>query len=49
MAVHCRHSTLVPADEAAYSVIEAPSQALVQELYTRAGVRFDRIVTAEEM
>jgi hypothetical protein len=49
MAVRCRHSTLVPADEAAYSVVEAASQALVQELYTRAGVRFDRIVTAEEM
>jgi hypothetical protein len=49
MAVRCCHSTLVPADEAAYSVVEAASQALVQELYTRAGVRFDRIVTAEEM
>ena len=49
MPVRCRHSTLVPADEAAYSVIEAASQALVQELYARAGVRFDRIVTAVEM
>jgi hypothetical protein len=30
-------------------VVEAASQALVQELYVRAGVRFDRIVTAVEM
>jgi hypothetical protein len=49
MAVRCRHSTFVPADESAYSVIEAASQVLVRELYARAGVRFDRIVTAVEM
>lgn len=44
-----RHSTLVPADEAAYSVIDATSRTLVEELYARAGVRFDRILTAEEI
>jgi hypothetical protein len=43
------HSTLVPADESAFSVIEAASPAFVQELYARAGVPFDRIVTAVEM
>jgi hypothetical protein len=35
MAVRCRHSTLVPADEAAYSVIEAASQALVQAAHAK--------------
>lgn len=43
-----RHSTLVPGDEAAYSVIDAATPDLVEELFTRAGVRFDRILTALE-
>lgn len=47
--VRCRHSTLVPADEAAFSVIDAASLEVVQALYLRAGVRFDRILTAEEV
>jgi hypothetical protein len=47
--IRFRHSTLVPADEAAYSVIDAASQAVVEELHARAGVPFDRILTAEEI
>lgn len=47
--VRYRHSTLVPADEAAFSVIDAASLEVVQALYLRAGVRFDRILTAEEV
>lgn len=43
-----RHSILVPDDEAAYSVIDAATPELVAELYTRAGVHFDRILTALE-
>jgi hypothetical protein len=46
--IRYRHSTLVPEDEAAYSVIDAATPALVEELYARAGVRFDRILTALE-
>jgi hypothetical protein len=37
------HSTMVPADEAAYSVIDAVSQDLVKELYARSAIRFARI------
>ena len=47
--VRYRHSTLVPADEAAFSVIDAASLEVVRALYLRAGVRFDRILTAEEV
>jgi hypothetical protein len=43
------HSTLVPADEAAFCVFNATSSELIEHLYTRAGVRFDRIVAALEM
>lgn len=49
MPIRYRHSTIVPADEVALSVIDAASLELVQMLYQRAGVRFDRIVTAEEV
>lgn len=44
-----RHSTLVPADETAFSVIDAASRDVVEALYARAGIRFDRILTAEEI
>lgn len=47
--VRIRHSTLVPDDEAAFSVIDAASLEVVQALFLRAGVRFDRILTAEEV
>ena len=42
------HSTLVPEDEAAFCVLAADSQALVEEAYARAGVRFERVVQAVE-
>ena len=42
-------STLVvPEDEAAFCVLAADSQALVEEAYARAGVRFERVVQAVE-
>jgi hypothetical protein len=47
--VRYRHSTVVPADEVALSVVEAASLEVVEALYQRAGVRFDRILTAEEV
>ena len=43
------HSTLVPEDETAFCVFRAPSQAIVEEAYQRAGVPFDRIVSALEL
>ena len=42
------HSTLVPEDEAGYCVLEAESPRLVEEAYTSAGVRFERIVESLE-
>jgi hypothetical protein len=42
------HSTMVPADEAAFCVFEAASPELIEQLYARAGVRFERIVAALE-
>jgi hypothetical protein len=44
--VRCVHSTLVPEDEAMLSVVDAASSDLVEQLFARAGVRVDRIVTA---
>lgn len=44
--VRCVHAMLVPADEAMLSVIDAASSELVEQLFARAGVRVDRIVTA---
>ena len=43
------HSTIVPADEAGFCVFTASSCDLVEEVYARAGVRFDRIVDALEL
>jgi hypothetical protein len=48
-AVRYLHSTIVPRDEFAFVVFEAGSMALVEEAYTRAGVRFDRIVDALDL
>jgi hypothetical protein len=42
-------SILVPADEAAFCVFTAASIELIEQLYARAGVRFDRIVAALEI
>ena len=47
-AIRYRHSTMVPADEMAFCVFYAASSELVEQLYTRAGIRFDRIVAAFE-
>ena len=47
-ALRYLHSTLVPADEAAFCVFEASSRALVEQAYARAGVRFERILDAVE-
>jgi hypothetical protein len=43
------HSIIVPADEAAFCVFDAGSLDLVEQVYARAGVRFDRIVDALEV
>jgi Nickel responsive protein SCO4226-like len=43
------HSTMIPVDEAAFCVLDASSADLVEQLYARAGLRFDRIVTALEI
>jgi len=43
------HVTLVPADEAAFSVFAADSADLVQEAYRRAGVSFQRILDAVDV
>jgi hypothetical protein len=45
-SIRCVHSTLVPEDEAVLSLIDAGSSELVEQLFARAGVRVDRIVTA---
>ena len=45
-SIRCMHATLVPEDEAVLSVIDAASSELVEQLFARAGVRVDRIVTA---
>jgi hypothetical protein len=42
------HSTMVPTDEAAFCVFAAASADLIEQLYTRADVRFERIVVALE-
>jgi Protein of unknown function (DUF4242) len=39
-------STIVPHDEAFMALFEATSEALVREVYRRAGVPFERISTA---
>jgi hypothetical protein len=46
--VRCLHSTLVPEDEAAFCVLAAESMDLVEEVYSRAGVRYERILAAVE-
>ena len=43
------HSTLVLEDENALCVFSADSQRVVEEAYARAGVRFERIVSALEL
>lgn len=43
------HSIMVPADEAAFCVFNAATKEQIEQLYARAGVRFDRIVEALEV
>ena len=47
--IRCLHSTMVPVDEAAFCVFTAASADLIEQLYARAGVRFERIVAALEI
>lgn len=47
--IRCLHSIVVPADEAAFCVFDAASIDVIEQLYARAGVRFDRIVDAMEV
>jgi hypothetical protein len=42
-------STLVPEDEAAYWVLEAPSASLVELAFSRAEVPIERILVAVEV
>jgi hypothetical protein len=39
-------STIVPADESLLCLIEAATEELVNELYARAGIPFERVSTA---
>ena len=49
VAIRCLHSTMVPADEAAFCVFAAGSSELIEQLYHRAGITFDRIVVSLEV
>jgi hypothetical protein len=44
-SVHYLRSTIVPADESLLCVLEAASEQLVRETYTRAGIPFERLST----
>jgi hypothetical protein len=48
-AIRFLHSTVVPADEAAFCAFHADSAALVEEAYSRAGVSFERLVETVEL
>jgi hypothetical protein len=48
-SIRCLHSTMVPADEAAFVVFTAASAELIEQVYARAGVRFERIIPALEV
>jgi hypothetical protein len=45
-AIRCLSSTVVPDDDYFQSVLEAPSERLVREAHTRAGISFERISVA---
>jgi len=47
--VRYRRAILMPADEAAFCVFEAASVHVVEQLYSSAGITFDRIVDALEV
>jgi len=48
-AVRLLHSTVVTEDETAFCVFEAESQEAVRQVYSRAGVRFERLLDAFEI
>ena len=47
--IRYRQAILVPSDEAAFCVFDAASVAVIEQLYSRAGIAFDRIVGALEV
>ncbi len=47
--VRLLHSTFVPEEESALFVFSSSTQALVEEVYRRAGVDFERIVSVLEI
>jgi len=46
MPVRYLRSTIVPADESLLCILEASSEELVRQAYTRAGIPFERLSTA---
>lgn len=49
VTIRCLHSTMIPADEAAFCAFAAGSPELIEQLYHRAGITFDRIVVSLEV
>jgi Protein of unknown function (DUF4242) len=47
--VRLLHSTVVTQDDTAFCVFEAESQEAVRQVYSRAGVRFERLLDAFEI
>lgn len=47
--IRYRRAILMPADEAAFCVFEAASTEVIEQLYRRAEIAFDRIVDALEV
>lgn len=47
--IRYHRAILMPSDEAAFCMIEAASMDVVAQLYSRAGITFDRIVDALEI
>jgi len=48
-SIRVLHSTLVPEDETYFFILAAPDAAVVRETYARAGIGFERIVSALEL
>lgn len=49
LPIRYRQAILVPSDEAAFCMFEAASMDVIAQLYSRAGIAFDRIVDALEV
>lgn len=43
------HSTLVPEDELGFCVLAAESREVVEQVYARAGIGFERVVESLEL